>query len=146
MFALSESIMKNCLKRPLVEKSRWRQIRLVIKPRYLGNHASQIQSYYGTLSGSHGRYFRIRHENSPEAPPSGEITMTSYPACNKTSLSREPCITNKKLLWISIRKSCSLFQNPSWIIIWSAPRLTNHDDFMPALQKNLIILETMHPR
>jgi len=29
---------KNCLKRPLAEKSRWRHIRLAIKPRYLGNH------------------------------------------------------------------------------------------------------------
>jgi len=39
--------------------------------------------------------------------------MTSYPACNKASgesLSREPCITDKKLLWNAIRKSWSLFQ------------------------------------
>jgi len=26
------------------------------------------------------------------APPGGEIMMTSYPACNKTSLSRKRCI------------------------------------------------------
>jgi len=38
----------------LAEKSRWRHIWLAIKPRYLGNHASQIQSCYGTLSGSLG--------------------------------------------------------------------------------------------
>jgi len=50
MFTLSESIMKNCLKRPLVAKSR-RDILLVIKAR---NHASQIKSYYGSLSGSLG--------------------------------------------------------------------------------------------
>jgi len=44
------------------EKSRWRHIRLAIKPRYFGNHASHIKSYYGTLLGSHSRSFRIRHE------------------------------------------------------------------------------------
>jgi len=42
-----------------------------------------------------GRSFRIRHENSPKAPPSGEISMTSYPTCNKTSLSRKPRISDK---------------------------------------------------
>jgi len=49
------------------------------------------------LSGSHGRSFRIRHENSPEALRGEEITVTSYPACNKTSLSRKPCILDKML-------------------------------------------------
>jgi len=52
MVALSESIMKNCLERFLAAKSRWRDILLVIKAR---NHASQIQSYYGSLSESSGR-------------------------------------------------------------------------------------------
>jgi len=70
---------------------------MAIKPRYLRNHASHIKSYYGSLSGSHGRSFRIRHEKSPEALPSVEITMTSYPACNKTSLSRKPRIPDKKV-------------------------------------------------
>jgi len=62
MIALSESVIKNRLKCPLAEKSRRRHIRLAIKPRYLGNHESQIKSYYGTLSGSQSRSFRIRHE------------------------------------------------------------------------------------
>jgi len=39
---------------------------------------SQIESYYETLSGSYGRSFRIRYEESPEALPDGEITTTSY--------------------------------------------------------------------
>jgi len=104
---------KNRLKRPLAEKSWWRHIRLAIKPSYLGNHASQIKSYYGTLSGSHGRSFRMLNEKSSEALPSGEITMTSYPPCNKTSLSWKPCILYEKLIWNSISKSWSLFQNPS---------------------------------
>jgi len=77
--ALSDSVNKTCVKRLLAEKSRWRPIRLAMKPSYLGNHASQMKSYYGTLSGGHGRSFRIRQEKSPEAPPNGEITMTSYP-------------------------------------------------------------------
>jgi len=44
---------------------------------------------------SHGHSFRIRHEKSPKAPPDWEITMTSYPVCNKTSLSRKPWISDK---------------------------------------------------
>jgi len=47
--------------------------------------------------------------------------MTSYPVCNKTSLSRIPCMVTKKLLWNAMRKSWSLFQNPSCKIAWSAP-------------------------
>jgi len=62
VIALSESVIKNLLKRSLAEKSRLRHIRLAIKPRYLGNHASQIQCYYRPLSGSYGRSFRIRHK------------------------------------------------------------------------------------
>jgi len=99
--ALSASIMKNRVKHPLAEKSWWRHIRLVIKLRYIRNHASQIKSYYGTLWGSHGRSFRIHHE----APSGGEITMTWYLICSKSSL---PCIPDEKLSWITIRKSWSL--------------------------------------
>jgi len=82
---------------PPAEDGPWRHIRLAIKPRYLGNHASQIKSYYGTLSGSQERFFRIRHEKVRAAPPGGEITMTSYPARHKTSLSQKPCIADKKV-------------------------------------------------
>jgi len=46
------------------------------------------------LSGSNGRTFRIGHEKSREAPPGVEITMT---ACNKSTLSRKPCIVDKKV-------------------------------------------------
>jgi len=55
-----------------------------MKPRYLVNHASQIKRYYGTLSGSHGRSFRVRQEKSPEAPPGGGLAMMSYPVGNET--------------------------------------------------------------
>jgi len=96
------------------EASRWRHIRLAIKPCYIENHASQIKSYYGTLSGSHGRSSRIRHVKLSEAPPGGEITMTSNPIGNETSLSWKPCVPDKKLLWYTTTKSWSLFQNPSW--------------------------------
>jgi len=104
MVALSESVIKNILKRSLAEISRRRHIRLAKKPRYLGNHASQIKSYYRTLSGSDGRSFRIRQEKSLNAPPSGEMMMTSYPVGNETSLSRKPCIPDEKLLRNAIRK------------------------------------------
>jgi len=147
MVALSDSVVKNRLKRHLADKSRWRHIQLAIKPRYLGNHASQIKCYYETLTGSHGRSFRIfheispgaplaeksrwrhtrlaikprylanyasqmksyygslsgirarslriRHEKSREAPPSGWLTMTSSPFGNRTSLSRRSYTTDK---------------------------------------------------
>jgi len=131
---------------PHAEKSRWRHFRLATKPRYLRNHATHTKSYYGTLRGSHGRCIRICHETSPETPPNGEITMTSYPAGNKTTLSRNPCFTDKKLLWITIRKSCLLFQNPSHKITWSAPGRRNPDDVISGLQYNLVIKKTMHPR
>jgi len=144
--ALADSANKTCVKCPLAEKSRWRQIRIAIKPRHHGNHASQMKSYYGTLSGSYGRSFRIRHEKLPQAPPTGEITMTSYPACNITSLSRKPCITEKKFMCNTISKSWSLFQNPSWKIAWSAPLRRNHDNVISGWQWNLVISETMHPR
>jgi len=117
---LSESVIIYCLKCPLAEKSRWRHIWLAIKPRYLGNHASQMKSYHGTILGSQSPSFRIRHEKKPKAHPSGEITMTSYPACNKTSLSWKPCITDTKLLWNTNRKPWSLFQIPSWKFAGSA--------------------------
>jgi len=52
-------------------------------------------------------------KKSPEASPSGEIMMTSYPACNKISFSRKPCIPDEKLIWNTISKSWSLFQNQS---------------------------------
>jgi len=32
----------------------------------------------------------------------GGLTMTSFPVCNKTSLSRKPCIPDIKLLWNAI--------------------------------------------
>jgi len=48
------------------------------------------------LSISHGRSFRIRHGKSPEASPGGKTTLTSYPTCNKTTLSRKPHIADKK--------------------------------------------------
>jgi len=114
--------MKNCLKRPLAKKSQWRHIRLAIKPRYLGNHASQIKSHYGSISGNHSRSFRIRHKTSRDkALPGGGLTIMSYPVGNTTSLSRKPCIVAKMLLWIINWKSRSLFQNPSWKRVCSVP-------------------------
>jgi len=109
---LSKSVTKIRRKRPLTEKERWRHIRLAIKPRYLGNHASQIKSYNGTLSGSRSRSFRIRYVNYREAPPGEEITMTSYKTCNKTSLSRKPYIPDKKLLLGSHGRSFRIRHEP----------------------------------
>jgi len=81
--ALSESVMENCLKRPPGEEITMTTYPACKKTRYLGHQASQINNYYGTLLGSHARSFKIRPEKSLEAPPGGEITMTSYPDSNK---------------------------------------------------------------
>jgi len=89
MVIFSESVMKNRLKRSLVEKSPWCHIWFEIKTPLCRKPCIQKKSYYGTLSRSHGRSFRIRHKKSPETPPGEGLTMTSYSASNKTSLSRK---------------------------------------------------------
>jgi len=81
-----------------------------------------------------GRSLRFRQQNLCETPPVGEITMKLYLTCNKTSLSRKPCIPDTKLLWNAIRKSWSLFQNPSCNMAWSAPRRLTDDDVISGLQ------------
>jgi len=96
MVALSVSVNKTCVKRRLVEKSPWRYNRLETKPRYIGNYASQIKSCIRTLSGSHGRCFRIRHETLREELPGADWKMTSNPVGNKNSWSRKPWIADKK--------------------------------------------------
>jgi len=120
---LLDSVYKISVKRRPAKKSRWRHMQLAIKPRYLWNHATQIKSYYRMLSGSHGSWslFQNLLWKIAWSAPGGEIPMTSYPACNKTSLSRKPCIPDKTLLWTSIRMSWSLFQNPLWNSACSAP-------------------------
>jgi len=138
MVALSESFKKICLKRPLVVNSRWRHIRLAIKERYLGTHASQIQSYYGTLWGSHARCFRIHHEKLRETPPGGKIMMTSCTPCNKTSLSRKTSIPNKKFVWNTISKSWSHFQNSSWKIAVISPGVEITMTSYPACNKSTL--------
>jgi len=62
------------------------------------------------------------------------LTMTSYPVGNKTSLSRQPCIPDKTLLRITLRKPWSLFQNRSWKFARSASWRRNHDDVITGLQ------------
>ena len=46
-----------------------------------------------------GHPFRIRQRKLRTAPPSGEITMTSFPVCKKTSFTRKRCMIGVKLLW-----------------------------------------------
>jgi len=64
--ALSDSLNKKLCKTPpcgVITMTLY-----AIKPRYLGNHASQIKSYYGSLSGSHGRNFKMGYKNRLSAP------------------------------------------------------------------------------
>jgi len=73
----------------------------------------QLKSCNESQSWSLGHSFRIRHAISCEAPPGGDNTITLYPVCNNTSLSRKPCIADKKLLLNAFMKSWSL-SNLSW--------------------------------
>jgi len=114
---LLDSVNNNFVKRPLAENKQWRHIRFTIKHRYLENYASQLRIYYGTLSESNGRSFRNRYEKLREAPSGGEITMTSYPVWNKTSLSRKSCIVDEKILLNTFTKSWSLRNNKQQIQI-----------------------------
>jgi len=113
---------------PAAEKSRWRHIRFVIKPRYISRKPCIADKtlLWITIRKS-WLLFQNPSKKVRAALPSGQLKMTSYPAGNKTSLSRKPCIADKKLLWITIRKSWSLFQNLSWKIAWSAPWRTTDD-------------------
>jgi len=76
---------KISLKRPLAAKSRWRYIRLAIKPRYLGNHAFLIKSYHGTLYRKSWTLFQNPSHEIAWSAYHGLITMTSYPVVNKTN-------------------------------------------------------------
>jgi len=78
---------------------------------------TQIQSYYELLSWNLGCSFRFRQKQLRGALTAGGLTMTSYPVGNKTWLSRKLCMAAKMLLW----NSWSLFQNPSYKIVFSAP-------------------------
>jgi len=99
MLALSESVMKNRLNRPLAVKSRWRHIWLAIKSLYLGTMQPRYKSYYWkAIRMSWSLFQNPSWKNHLKSPPIREITMTSHPACNKTSLSQKPCIADKKVI------------------------------------------------
>jgi len=119
---------------PLALYWRWRHSRLAIKLRYLGNLVSDIINYYETLSGSYGHFFRIRHEKLRKAPHGGEITMSSYQPCNKTSLSREPNIPDKTFLRNAIGKLWSFFHKPLWLCACSALRRSTGVDVISGWQ------------
>jgi len=66
--ALSDSVDKTNVKRSLAEMTLYP---VGIKTSLSRKPCIPEKSYHGTLSGSHGRSFRIRHEKSPEAPSGG---------------------------------------------------------------------------
>jgi len=76
---LSDSVKKTCVKRLLAEKSRLRHIRLAIKPSYLGNNASQIKSYEGSLPGSHVRPLRNHDDVMSGLQQNHVISETTHP-------------------------------------------------------------------
>ena len=78
--------------------------------------------------------------------PIGEITLTSFPVCKKTSLSRKQCIIELKLLQNSNRKPLSHFQIPSSRTVHSASQRRYTDDVIFGLQENFIISETVYNR
>jgi len=105
---LTDSVSETCVKRPLAYISRWRHNRLAknldiseIMHRRKNVTMERHQEVMVALSKSVMKNRVLR-------PPGGEITTLKYPVGNKTSLSRKPCIADKKLLWNAIRKSRSL--------------------------------------
>jgi len=80
------------------------------------------KSYYESSTGSYGRSCRNRHGESPETPPGGKIMMTSYPACNKTSLPRKPRIPDRNLTvnrlcnWVKWKKYICCFMRATYAI------------------------------
>jgi len=127
--ALSISVMWNSVKRPLADKSLWRQYNFVIS-----DTMHPRKSYYGTPSESHGRSFRNCYEELRKVTPGREITMTSYPAYNKTSLSRKTFIPDKKWLREAKGKSWMFLQNPSLTCKCSVPWRRTDDDVISGWQ------------
>jgi len=80
---------------------------------------------------------------SPEATPGGEITMTSYLVGNITSLSRKPCFPDEKLLRNAIRKSWSLYQNPS--CNWPEVTIDHYQEVMVTHSESIIKNRLKHP-
>jgi len=116
MVALSESVTKIRVERPQAEKSWWRHIRFgnetsfsrkpcIADKKLLWNAIWKSWSLLQNPSW-------IIAWNAPLAAKSRWRHIRL--ACNKTSLSRKPCIPDQDLLWNAIGKSWSLFQNPSW--------------------------------
>jgi len=67
-------------------------------------------------------------KNRVKLPPGKEITMTSYPACNKTSLSRKPCIPDKNVTMERYQKVMVAFSKSVMKSACSTPWQTTDDD------------------
>jgi len=78
---------------------------------YLGNGYSYMKSYYWALIWSWGRPFRICDKKVQKLPPSGEISMTSFPV-HKSVIISETVADRNKLLLKTYVKSESAFRNP----------------------------------
>jgi len=106
--AVARSHSVNCVKQPLSGGLTMTPYPVGNKTSLSRNHASQIWSYYGFLSASHGRSFEICYQKVRAAPPGEWLMMTSYPVCNKTSLSGRLCVTDTNLVLNSFMKAWSL--------------------------------------
>jgi len=91
MVALSESIMKNCVKHPLTEKSRWRHIRFAITSLSRKPFIKAKKLLWNAIRKSFWLFQTPSWKNTCGALGGG-LTMTSYPVGNKSLLSRKPCM------------------------------------------------------
>ena len=73
----------------------------------MGNGVGQTNSYNETLIQCRGRFFRIRGDESPTAPPSGDNAMTSTPA-NKKNLIISEMVYDKRIITIIVKKLVGL--------------------------------------
>ena len=73
--SLPESVIMNCVQRPLADLAPCYDFRFARKRYYLRNGVQQTNNLNGTQLGNHGLPFRIRRQKLRTAPPSGYSTM-----------------------------------------------------------------------
>jgi len=95
---------------PNLVRIRWAVEKKVTGPVYV---APYMLNNFETVRSTQNMSINHDYESSMNYDYESGVALSDT-ACNKTSLSRKPYIRVKQLLWNAIRKSWSLFQNPSW--------------------------------
>ena len=96
MITLSESVLRNCVQRSLVDIAPWRQFQSARKHHFLGNSACWRWNFCWSVLGK-CCFLSIRHWELYTAPPSGIITKTSFRLANKNIIMSETVYDERKL-------------------------------------------------